>query len=1120
MRLMLKRFWWIWLLALVGVLWLFGTVFQLQQAERTTRVRAESQLLESFLQGSVAVLNRSLLTLDLLLTAQAAQASSSRASGGSPDVAALAVAWRAVLDQQLLVSDLVLVDARGQIVVAAKQGTARLGLSLPEGFLEAVRQEGAPVLRASAPTYNRVTAAHGIWFAKPVPGTDGAEIVLAEVPVSVLADMLSRGARHDHWDVTVERDDGVLLSTHHVAEPQLGRRIESPLSSLPADGRARRASARLDSEVALLAAKASLYPSVLLTVGVPEAELLAEADADRALDWRWAASLSVVVLGLAALLHRHLLGEARARAEMSSARAEVMRQHEALTEQVRAREAADAERRQAQARLDSAIDAMVEGFIVFGPDDRVVLFNRHYLEIFPNLRPVLRVGASIDELGEAAAAAVLPHGSEAERMAWRARRRLQPRTGDGQPVELVLADGRVIEMLESRTPDGGFVGVYRDVTEGRRAQRDLAQAKLTLDRALNAIDEGFLLFDRDDRLVTWNQHYAVLFPHLEPALRTGVPLVELQTLSARHLLPDGNPEIWARWIADRRRHHRGGGAPLEIVQPDGRVIEIAEAPTPEGGFVAVYRDVTETRRAQRELAEAMATLDQALNVMSDGFVVFDASERLLLWNERYLEMFPYYRGVVSVGLDSGEMARHAARTLYGDARDGEAAAFLAWSMRRDRGSDAAPRTLALPSGLVVEATDRRTSDGKRVSLYRDVTQERQSARALEEARDAAEAAARAKSQFLAAMSHEIRTPLNAVLGMNGLLMDSPLDPEQRHYVELIGKSGENLLAIINDILDLSRLESGKLTLEVVDFSLPAAISEVASMMATRAQVKGLKLDWPLGGDAPRVRGDPTRLRQVLFNLVGNAIKFTERGEVGIGLEIDDDEDGRVRAVLTVRDTGIGIDPEVLPHLFERFVQADNSTSRRFGGTGLGLAICREIVQLMGGRIDVRSAPGLGSVFRVHLSFARAAEPSVEADEHRVAAAQSRGRSLRILVAEDNGINQVLIRTLLGKLGHELDIAADGLEALRQVQAADYDLVLMDVQMPNMDGYDATRAIRELPGPCSRIPIVAMTANVMSEDREACVQAGMNGFVGKPIDPKRLRQAIEDVMADKDADVAA
>ncbi len=1114
---MLRRFWWIWLLAVIGVLWLFGTVFQLQQSERASRMRSEAQLVESFLQGSIAVLNRNLLTLDLLLTAQAAQAAALRSPSGDPDVARLAHDWRVVVDQQLLVNDLVLVDAQGGIVAAARQGSIRLGVPLPDGFIESVRRDATPVLRASSPTFNRISANYGVWFAKAVPGSGGSEVMLAEVPVSVLADMFSRGARQLNWHVTLEREDGVLLSTQQVAEPQIGRQLAQPLSQLPADGRAHRASARLSGEPALLAVKTSLYPSVAVTVSVLERDVIDDADAERALDWRWAATLSVVVLGLAGLLHRHLRGEALARAEMTQARAELTRQHDALSEQSLARETADAQRNRAQATLDSAIEAMVEGFIVYGPDDRVVLFNSHYVEIFPHLRSVLRPGVSIEDIYRVAVDAVMPNGTPAERAAWRAQRHARHH-GDGQPFEQVLADGRVIETLESRTPDGGFVGVYRDVTEGRRAQRDLAQAKQTLDRALNAIDEGFLLFDRDDRLVTWNQHFAVLFPHLRPVLRVGAPLDDIHTLSARHQMPDASPEAQARWIEERRRHHRGGGAPLEIQQPDGNVVEIAEAPTPEGGFVAVYRDVTETRRAQRELADALATLDQALNVMSDGFVVFDANDRLLLWNERYLEMFPYFRGLVATGLTSLEMAQHAAAALYGPQQAQDAQAFLSWTMR-ERGREPAPQVVALPNGMVVEAIDRRTSDGKRVSLYRDVTQERQSARALEEARDAAEAAARAKSQFLAAMSHEIRTPLNAVLGMNGLLMDTPLDPEQRHYVELIGKSGENLLAIINDILDLSRLESGKLTLELVDFSLRAAVNEVASMMAARAQAKGLRLDWPASGDPLQVRGDPTRLRQVLFNLVGNAIKFTAQGAVQIGLEAGTATPGRLAVTLSVRDSGIGIDADVVPHLFERFVQADNSTSRRFGGTGLGLAICREIVHLMGGQIEVSSAPGQGSEFRVRLELDIAAEP-VDADpQARAGTALARGRALNILVAEDNGINQVLIRTLLDKLGHRLDIAVDGVEAVRQVQADHYDLVLMDVQMPNMDGYAATQAIRALPGPTGRIPIIAMTANVMSEDREACTAAGMNGFVGKPIDPRRLRQAIDDALAVADTDVA-
>jgi CheY-like chemotaxis protein len=292
-----------------------------------------------------------------------------------------------------------------------------------------------------------------------------------------------------------------------------------------------------------------------------------------------------------------------------------------------------------------------------------------------------------------------------------------------------------------------------------------------------------------------------------------------------------------------------------------------------------------------------------------------------------------------------------------------------------------------------------------------------------------------------------------------------------------------------------------------------------SMLQPRALQKGITLQaTPPQGQPLAVQGDPGRLRQVLFNLVGNAVKFTERG--GVHVEVRAHEVGATRLALSiaVRDTGIGISAEQSKRLFTEFTQADTSTARRFGGSGLGLAISRELVELMGGHIELASAPGVGSTFTLRLELERADPAQIEA---RVAKAEPAAgvpgapRGLRVLVAEDNSVNQVLIRGLLTRMGQYLDVVSDGAEALRQVQAAPYDLVLMDVQMPQMDGIQATRAIRSLGGAVGRLPIIAMTANVMQEDRAACEAAGMDGFVGKPLDRAQLQQVIRDAMARRD-----
>jgi len=392
---------------------------------------------------------------------------------------------------------------------------------------------------------------------------------------------------------------------------------------------------------------------------------------------------------------------------------------------------------------------------------------------------------------------------------------------------------------------------------------------------------------------------------------------------------------------------------------------------------------------------------------------------------------------------------------------------------------------------------------------------------LTKAKKQLEESVRVKEQFLANMSHEIRTPMNAIVGFTELLLKTSLSNDQQQYIDAIHTSGENLIVIINDILDFSKIQSGKIPLERIEFSVSQIISTLTELMLPKSVEKKIKLSKSIDNRIPqRLIGDPTRLNQVLLNLVGNAIKFTQKGEVKVSVELLNEENDFVSVRFTVSDTGIGIPQDKLSTIFDAFTQATNDTTRKYGGTGLGLAIVKQLIEIQGGEINVESREKEGSVFSFTLVYRKSTTEAKVPDSKIENSELNTIKELSVLLVEDNALNQLLAKKVLTDWGWTVDIAENGLIAVEKAGKHNYDIVLMDIQLPEMDGYEATRYIRtKLQPPKSRVPIIAMTAHAISGEEEKCIEAGMNDYISKPFNTRKLYMKIASVLNVQNQDIS-
>ncbi len=532
------------------------------------------------------------------------------------------------------------------------------------------------------------------------------------------------------------------------------------------------------------------------------------------------------------------------------------------------------------------------------------------------------------------------------------------------------------------------------------------------------------------------------------------------------------------------------------------------------GAVVTFNDITERKEAEDKLRAGEERLRNITDSARDAIVMMDSRGTISYWNPAAEDIFGYSADE-ALGKDLHDLLcpeRYlgAYRKAFSEFRvtgRGSAVGTTLELFARRKDNEEIPVALSL-SAL--------WQDGAwhAVGLIRDVTVQKQTEAVLQEAKKVAEAANQAKSEFLATMSHEIRTPMNAIIGMAELLADTPLTPEQARYVEVFRDAGENLMNIINDILDLSKIEAGRIDIESVGFDLEQIVQKACQVMAVRASQKGLESICHILPDVPvNLIGDPVRLQQIIVNLLGNAIKFTEHGEVALEIrnELSKIKDDGVSLEFSIRDTGIGIPADKLDAIFDKFTQADSSTTRRYGGTGLGLPISRRLVELMGGTLSVESEPGKGTRFFFTLSF------SVQEGLHK-GTDQDRGIDIRdmkalvplnILLVDDSEDNRLLVSSFLKKYPYTIQIAENGLDALDLFRKNRYDLVLMDMQMPVMDGYTAMKEIRawEKENGLERTPIVALTAYALKEEMQKSIDAGCDAHLTKPISKATLLETI-------------
>ncbi len=683
--------------------------------------------------------------------------------------------------------------------------------------------------------------------------------------------------------------------------------------------------------------------------------------------------------------------------------------------------------------------------------------------------------------------------------------------------EIPTADGSVRQALINKFPIVDEKGEVRaigavnlDVTERILAERDAREKKRILELILENMAQGLTMYDGEWNLVTYNANYMKHFDLPPEVFTDDATFDDVVGTTMRLDYGDEAPERLkvvkdpGRMVNVWRR---------EFARPSGRHLDVVSIPIPAGGFVVTSTDITGRVTTERNLAEKEAQLSVALTNMSDGIFVLDDEGRYAMFNQRYFDLSGLDPEVAKIGTPIMEVIRHSARKGFYGSGDAEEAAQQRYA---EMMSDAyVERETKPPNGRTLHVRKSPLEGGGSVTTLTDVTERNRAEDELRTAKEEAEALSRSKSDFVAVVSHEVRTPMNGVLGMAHLLQDMVENGEARECVDAIVYSGQELLSIVDDLLDISKLEAGRLELEIIPFHLEDVVSYAVAIMRPRAEAKDLKIDFNVDPRVPPVlTGDPHRLRQIILNLLSNAIKFTDHGSISVEVACRKTTSDQVEISFDVIDTGHGIPDNLRESLFDAYVQASIEISRRQGGTGLGLSICRHLVQLMGGTIVLESEVGKGSTFTFLAKIGIDAETDL--DSVRKVRRKSRAtgprlvpkRMLRILQVEDNATNRDVVDKTLSRAGHKVTNAVNGIDALQALQDDEFDAVIMDRHMPGMDGLEATRRIRSLEAPLDQIPIVGLTAGATKREIDSCLDAGMDRVVIKPFEENDLLALLE------------